>query len=44
MAVIEYTHEGFDAACDGFGARLAVVRRDVEVTTPESADYVFDRC
>ncbi|CAN5565558.1 hypothetical protein BH23ACT6_BH23ACT6_19830 [soil metagenome] len=41
---IEYTDEGFEAACDGFGPRLSIVRRDLDVVPPEDEDYVFDQC
>lgn len=41
---IEYTDEGFDRACSGFGDQLSIVRRDVEVSTPDDVGYVLDRC
>ncbi|MEU9899944.1 endo alpha-1,4 polygalactosaminidase [Streptomyces phaeochromogenes] len=40
VVVIEYTDDGFRKARSGFGDRLSVVRRDVLVSTPDSADYV----
>lgn len=44
VLVIEYTDEGFAAACDLVGDDVSVVLRDVDVTTPESASYVYDSC
>ncbi|MCX4563087.1 endo alpha-1,4 polygalactosaminidase [Streptomyces phaeochromogenes] len=40
VVVIEYTDDGFRKARSGFGDRLSIVRRDVQVSTPDSADYV----
>ncbi|WP_327397786.1 endo alpha-1,4 polygalactosaminidase [Streptomyces phaeochromogenes] len=40
VVVIEYTDNGFRRARSGFGDRLSIVRRDVLVSTPDSADYV----
>ncbi|MEV2190287.1 endo alpha-1,4 polygalactosaminidase [Streptomyces phaeochromogenes] len=40
VVVIEYTDDGFRKARSGFGGRLSIVRRDVLVSTPDSADYV----
>ncbi|MFJ8934600.1 endo alpha-1,4 polygalactosaminidase [Streptomyces sp. NPDC102365] len=40
VVVVEYTDKGFEKALDGFGDRLSVVRRDVQVSTPDSDDYV----
>lgn len=40
VVVIEYTDNGFRKARSGFGDRLSIVRRDVLVSTPDSADYV----
>ncbi len=44
VIVVEYTAAGLRRACDGFGSRLSIVRRDVGVSTPGDAGYVFDRC
>jgi hypothetical protein len=44
VIVIEYTGEGLAAACDGWGDRLSVVRRDVDVSTPDSDDYLHQTC
>ncbi len=44
VVAIEYTDAGFRRACAGVGADIAVVRRDVEVTTPSSTAYRFARC
>jgi hypothetical protein len=40
VVVIEYTDSGLRKARAGFGGRLSIVRRDVMVSTPGSADYV----
>ncbi|MGX1913223.1 endo alpha-1,4 polygalactosaminidase [Streptomyces phaeochromogenes] len=40
VVVIEYTDNGFRKARSGFGDRLSIVRRDVLVSTPDSAGYV----
>jgi hypothetical protein len=42
--VIEYDDVNFKKACDGFGSRLSIVRRDVQVTWPGSPTYVFRAC
>jgi len=42
--VIEYDDVNFRKACDGFGARLSIVRRDLQVTAPGSSTYVFKAC
>ena len=34
---VEYTPEGFTAACAAVGRRVSVVLRDVEVSTPDTA-------
>ncbi len=41
---IEYTQPGFEAACEEFGSRLSIVRRDLEVGIPDSDDYVIEQC
>ncbi|MDQ0772546.1 hypothetical protein QF026_001012 [Streptomyces aurantiacus] len=40
VVVVEYTDSGMKKALAGFGDRLSIVRRDVQVSTPDSADYV----
>jgi hypothetical protein len=40
VVVIEYTERGVEKARSGFGERLSIVRRDVEVSTPGDAGYV----
>ncbi|MFF2362904.1 endo alpha-1,4 polygalactosaminidase [Streptomyces sp. NPDC058122] len=40
VVVIEYTDGGLRKARAAFGGRLSIVRRDVKVSTPGSADYV----
>ncbi|MFD5813540.1 endo alpha-1,4 polygalactosaminidase [Streptomyces sp. NPDC059618] len=40
VVVIEYTDSGLRKARAAFGGRLSIVRRDVMVSTPGSADYV----
>jgi endo-alpha-1,4-polygalactosaminidase (GH114 family) len=44
VIVIEYTEDGFNAACDVVGDEVSVVLRDIDVTTPESETYVYDSC
>ncbi|MDR7276870.1 endo alpha-1,4 polygalactosaminidase [Catenuloplanes atrovinosus] len=44
VIVIEYTQSGFTKACTGFGGKLSVVLRDVDVTAPGSRTYVFKGC
>jgi len=41
--VIEYRDQDFDAGCKAF-PELSIVRRDVNVTTPGSATYVYKGC
>ncbi len=40
VVVIEYTDSGLRKAVAGFGDRLSIVRRDVDVSTPDSDKYV----
>ncbi|MFD7709223.1 endo alpha-1,4 polygalactosaminidase [Streptomyces sp. NPDC059786] len=40
VLVVEYTASGLRKAVAGYGDRLSIVQRDVEVSTPGSADYV----
>lgn len=40
VIVIEYTDSGLRKARAGFAGRLSIVRRDVQVSTPGSSDYV----
>jgi hypothetical protein len=44
VIVIEYSEAGFAAACAAVGSALSVVLRDVDVSTPGSASYVYDSC
>lgn len=44
VIVIEYSKSGFTKACSGYGSRLSVVLRDVDVTTPGSKSYVYQAC
>ena len=41
---IEYTNSAFTKACNAIGARVSVVRRDVNVTAPGSSTYVYGAC
>ncbi|MFG2196690.1 endo alpha-1,4 polygalactosaminidase [Streptomyces sp. NPDC048639] len=41
---VEYTEEGFEAACSGWSGRFGIVQRDVDVSTPGSGDYVRRTC
>ncbi|MFJ2157803.1 endo alpha-1,4 polygalactosaminidase [Streptomyces sp. NPDC087856] len=40
VIVIEYSDSGLRKARSGFAGKLGIVRRDVDVSTPGSADYV----
>ena len=44
VLAIEYTADGFAAACDAIGDHVAVVHRDVEVGTPDSPTFIYDTC
>jgi hypothetical protein len=44
VIVIEYSAAGFRAACQGYGTRLSIVRRDRNVTAPGSSTYVYQSC
>ena len=40
VIIIEYSDSGLRKARSGFAGKLSIVRRDVDVSTPGSADYV----
>ncbi|WP_019358235.1 endo alpha-1,4 polygalactosaminidase [Streptomyces sp. AA1529] len=42
--VIEYTADGLADACAGWGDRLSIVRRDLDVRTPAEDGYVRETC
>ena len=42
--VIEYQDGGFSRACAGFGAKLGIVQRDLDVAPRGSGGYVFHTC
>ncbi|MEU6058073.1 endo alpha-1,4 polygalactosaminidase [Streptomyces sp. NPDC047097] len=42
--VIEYEEDGYAEACDEWGGRLSVVRRDVDVAARGGEGYVFRSC
>jgi hypothetical protein len=44
IVAIEYTDEGFAAACESAGGRISIVLRDRDVTAPGSPTYVRDTC
>ncbi|NGO73743.1 endo alpha-1,4 polygalactosaminidase [Streptomyces boncukensis] len=44
VVVIEYRSAGLRKACDGWGDRLSIVRRDLGVTTPGDEAYVRQTC
>ncbi|MET0135139.1 MAG: endo alpha-1,4 polygalactosaminidase [Kibdelosporangium sp.] len=44
VIVIEYTRSGLSKACGGWGSRLSIVQRDVDVSTPGSGSYVRRTC
>jgi hypothetical protein len=41
---VEYDDQGFTAACQGWGKRIAVVRRDQDVSAAGSSGYVYRSC
>jgi len=41
---VEYTDDAFDAACAARGGEIAVQRRDLDVSTPDSPDHVSRFC
>jgi hypothetical protein len=44
VIVIEYSTSGLATACAEWGNTLSVVRRDLNVTAPSSAGYVYQAC
>jgi hypothetical protein len=44
LIVIEYTNSAYKKACTAVGARVSVVRRDLDVTAPGSGTYVYKAC
>ncbi|MFE4589517.1 endo alpha-1,4 polygalactosaminidase [Streptomyces laurentii] len=44
VLVIEYTAQGMRRACDGWGDELAVVRRDLDLVTPDDEGYARVTC
>ncbi|MEU3027605.1 endo alpha-1,4 polygalactosaminidase [Streptomyces incarnatus] len=42
--VIEYKDSGLSRACSGFGSKLGIVRRDLDVSVRGSEDYTFRTC
>ncbi|MEU3072400.1 endo alpha-1,4 polygalactosaminidase [Streptomyces laurentii] len=44
VLVIEYTAQGMRRACDGWGDELAVVRRDLDLVTPDDEGYTRATC
>ena len=44
MIVVEYTDDGFAAACEAVGASVSVVLRDVELATPDATGYRYEQC
>ena len=43
VLVIEYRKQDFDKGCQAF-PELSIVLRDLDLTTPQSSQYVFDGC
>ncbi len=41
---IEYTSGAYTEACKAVGAKVSVVRRDVDVTAPGSSTYIYKAC
>ncbi|MEV6752476.1 endo alpha-1,4 polygalactosaminidase [Streptomyces sp. NPDC051214] len=44
LLVIEYTDAGLRKACAGYGDRLGIVRRDVDVTPAGSGGHIRETC
>ncbi|WP_433257717.1 endo alpha-1,4 polygalactosaminidase [Streptosporangium sp. CA-135522] len=44
VIVIEYTARGLSKACSGWGGRLSIVRRDVDVSPKGTSGYVRQTC
>lgn len=44
VIVIEYTAKGLSKACAGFGDKLSIVRRDLDVAPKGSSGYVRETC
>jgi hypothetical protein len=44
VLVIEYTAGGLAKACKAFGTELSIVRRDLDVTTPDDSAYLRKTC
>ncbi|MEU8349480.1 endo alpha-1,4 polygalactosaminidase [Streptomyces sp. NPDC048845] len=44
VIVIEYSADGLESACDGFGDRLSIVQRDKFVVTDTTDGYVRKTC
>ncbi|MFE0106702.1 endo alpha-1,4 polygalactosaminidase [Streptomyces sp. NPDC059009] len=44
VLVIEYTERGLDKACDGWGEKLSIVRRDLDVVPAGKKGYVRETC
>jgi hypothetical protein len=44
VIVIEYTATGLSRACSGWGTKLSIVRRDVDVTPKGGSGYVRKTC
>nr|WP_239062313.1 endo alpha-1,4 polygalactosaminidase [Streptomyces sp. SID13031] len=44
VLVIEYTPGGLRKACTAYGAKLSIVQRDLDVTTPGTAAYLRKTC
>ncbi|MEV7169708.1 endo alpha-1,4 polygalactosaminidase [Streptomyces sp. NPDC090085] len=42
--VIEYENSGYSKACSGWGSKLSVVQRDLDVTAPGTKGYRFRTC
>lgn len=44
VLMIEYRDGDFESGCSGYGATHPIVRRDLDLVTPDSGDYVLDDC
>ncbi|MER7922893.1 endo alpha-1,4 polygalactosaminidase [Streptomyces sp. NPDC096057] len=44
VIVVEYTEKGMEKACEGWGDRISIVRRDLDVTPAGHDGYVRETC
>jgi len=44
LFVVEYTEDGFEAACEAVGHRVSVVFRDKDLASPDAGDHRYEAC